>query len=474
MKILVAIANYGLKNRDYLRKLIDEYTSMSYGIDIVVLSNIPKELGSDIEVRVGLPTKNPWSLPFAHKGIFAKRMRDYDLFIYSEDDILIQQRNIEAFVRVQEVLPENEIAGFLRYEESSVGKTPFLSMPDIQAYYHWLANSIESIGEYSFARFSNEHSACYMLTQNQLQKAIASGGFLVPPHEGRYDLLCTAATDPYTQCGFTKVICISHIQDFLVHHLSNAYVRETGIGSSELELQINALLSIKGKRESQWELFPTRTKLNTAKWDKFYYPGLLKKKKDDFLAPIPEDAQNILSVGCGWGGQAEAKLLQQGHRVVGIPLDPIIAESAKSRGIEVVCSDFNRARKTLKNEKFDCILFDNILQHLPNPVKVLAEYGELLAEKGYMVVTVPNFRYAKYLYEPYKTKELYKVRKVFDKTHLHFTTPKLVAKWFTQSGLKVVKAKYNIKDRFRRLAIMSLGLLDKYLAPEILFVIKKS
>ena len=109
MNILVAIANYGLKNQAYLQKLIDEYKSMSYSVDIVVLSNIPKELDPDIEVIVGLPAKNPWSLPFTHKRIFAERSKYYDLFIYSEDDILIKQKNIEAFLKVQAILPDDEI-----------------------------------------------------------------------------------------------------------------------------------------------------------------------------------------------------------------------------------------------------------------------------------------------------------------------------------------------------------------------------
>ncbi len=67
MKILVAIANYGTKNMPCLNTVINEYQSMSYDMDIIVLSNIPKELGRDIEVIVGLPSKAPWSLPFGHK-----------------------------------------------------------------------------------------------------------------------------------------------------------------------------------------------------------------------------------------------------------------------------------------------------------------------------------------------------------------------------------------------------------------------
>ena len=469
MKILVAIANYGLKNQAYLQKLIDEYKSMNYSVDIVVLSNIPKELDPDIEVIVGLPAKNPWSLPFTHKRIFAERSRDYDLFIYSEDDILVKQKNIEAFLRVQAILPDDEIAGFLRYEENPIDPTLPVSMPDIHAYYHWLPNSVKSYGENVFAFFSNEHSACYILTRKQLHKAIESGGYLVNPHEGRYDMLCTAATDPYTQCGFTKVICISQIQDFLVHHLSNVYVGKTGIESSEFELQLNALLATNNNSRSRDTLFQTQTLLNTAKWDKLYYETC----SNDVLELIPTHSKNVLSVGCGWGA-TEVELIKRGMRVVGIPLDSVIVESLKSRGIEVVYPDFDRANDVLKKEKFDCILFNNVLQYLSEPVKILKEYIKLLEKEGHVVVNIPNFKYAKYLYEILKKEELHKLKDGFDKTNLHRTVPKLVNKWFVQSGLKVVNAKYNINNRFRNLVNMSLGLLKEYFAYEVVFAAKPS
>ena len=53
MRILVAITNYGLKNQVYLKRLIHEYNAMSYDVDIVIFSNIPKDLGPNIEVKVG-------------------------------------------------------------------------------------------------------------------------------------------------------------------------------------------------------------------------------------------------------------------------------------------------------------------------------------------------------------------------------------------------------------------------------------
>ena len=73
MKTLVAIANFGKKNEKYLLRLLEEYRTMiRYKVDIVVLSNIPKILGPDIEVIVGLPTKDPWSLPLWSQDVVCR------------------------------------------------------------------------------------------------------------------------------------------------------------------------------------------------------------------------------------------------------------------------------------------------------------------------------------------------------------------------------------------------------------------
>lgn len=66
MKILVAIASYGQKNDAYLSRVLSEYRSMPYQADIVMLSNISRDLGRGVEVITGLPDSNPSSLPSGH------------------------------------------------------------------------------------------------------------------------------------------------------------------------------------------------------------------------------------------------------------------------------------------------------------------------------------------------------------------------------------------------------------------------
>src|SRR5262249_10758645 len=142
MKILVAIANYGTRNDKYLELLIKEYRSMQYEVDIFLLSNLQKNIDPSIQTIVGLPTEDPWSLPFLHKKLFEEKANDYDLYIYTEDDTLITQRNIEAFLAAAAVLPGDEIAGFIRSETDSRGNVFF---PTAHGPFHWATDSVRTI-----------------------------------------------------------------------------------------------------------------------------------------------------------------------------------------------------------------------------------------------------------------------------------------------------------------------------------------
>ena len=168
-RLLVVIASYGSKNLSLLKQLIGCYQCMSLDVDVTVVSNDPKDLGPSVNVIVGLPIKNPWSLPFAHKSIFAENLEKYDLFAYSEDDMGVSEQNILAFVDATQQLATDEIAGFLRYELDESG---LRSYPDVHAGYHWKPHSVRRRGEHVIAEFTNEHSAFYVLTKDQLRRAI--------------------------------------------------------------------------------------------------------------------------------------------------------------------------------------------------------------------------------------------------------------------------------------------------------------
>ena len=458
MRILVAIANYGFKNTEYLNRMIHEYRSMQCRIDVVVLSNVSKKFGPSIEVIVGLPTKDPWSLPFGHKKVFADRLEGYDLFIYSEDDILITWENISCFLQVANVLPEDHISGFLRYELDSAGGKWY---PDFVGPYHWLPTSVKKVEAITVAEFSNVHAACYVLTRDQLRKAISSGGYLVEPHQGRYDLLCSAATDPYTQCGLRKVICISHISGALVHHLSNRYAGTLGVNEDDFNRQVVFMLSQGFQEKSRQTLFPTTKCIDNIRWDKEYFGG----PNRDLLSMVSQNNKRILSVGCGFPS-TETTLVQNNHIVTVMPLDSIIGTISTSRGIAVTEPNFEKAFHDLDGVLFDCIIFSDVLQHLKDPLDMLSRAVRLLTPDGEFLISIPNFRYLKFFKHnfPYP---LFK-RWRYSENLMQMVERKHLEKWFRSIGFNEVHYQYAIEPQHSKRFKTTLAIGNALLAFRLL------
>ena len=120
LRLLVAIASFGQNHLEYLKRIIKTYRSMAMHVDIVVVCEAPKALGPGVEVLVGLPARNPWSLPFAHKRVLAENVGNYDLFAYSEDDVEVTEAHIQSFLRVSPVLAEDEIVADILSVNSNV------------------------------------------------------------------------------------------------------------------------------------------------------------------------------------------------------------------------------------------------------------------------------------------------------------------------------------------------------------------
>jgi 2-polyprenyl-3-methyl-5-hydroxy-6-metoxy-1,4-benzoquinol methylase len=459
MRVLATIANYGTANDRYLSRVLGEFRKLRGDVDIVVTTNIPKDLGPDVEVVVGLPDKDPRSLAFAHKRVLAERRDSYDLFIYTEDDNPITQRNIDAFLRVTEVLPENELAGFLRTETSPDGEIYF---PEVRNQYHWDAASMCSRGGYTFAYFTDEHSGCYAVTREQLGKAIASGGFLVPIHEGRYPPLETAATDPYTQCGFRKMMCISHFEDFLVPHLSNKSVGHWPIApGKEFYPQLRALQCVSKNGKSRTTLFPVETKVFHEHWSKNYYEPC----QHELLSLVPGGTRNVLSIGCGLG-VTEKGLMEKGMHVKAVPIDSVIAACAEARGVEIVYGNARMAREKLANERFDCLLFSNLLHLVPDPAEFLASFAELLTPGGCAIASVPNLSGLRRLARRIRLRDHVANPTSYNAHGMHVTTGRVLRRWFRQAGLKPKRTLYEVVEQ-KRADRLSFGLAKPILGSNV-------
>ena len=378
----MVVANYGHGNDSYLHRLLEEFRGMQLPLDVHVMTNVPKDLGKQVTVHVGLPTRNPRSLPFGHRRIFAEHLGRADYFIYCEDDTLITEANIRAFLEASQLLKGDEIPGFLRIERLPGSE---LIMESAHGPYRWDPASLVRRGPYTFACFTNDHSAFTMASRRQVQRAIDSGGFLVAPHVGRFGMLETAASDLYTQCGLKRLVCISRIEDFLVPHLSNANSFKWGLKYDEFLAHTRALERIDKEQGWKGSLFEVETRLSRGFWSK----NLYEHPDPKVLDLIPAGAKTVLSVGSGWG-ETEEFLAKRGLQVTSLPVDAVFADCQRRRGIQTLEGPFETSISALKARKFDVVLMLDLIHLVPEPSRWLSVVRTLTSPGGALLACVPR------------------------------------------------------------------------------------
>jgi 2-polyprenyl-3-methyl-5-hydroxy-6-metoxy-1,4-benzoquinol methylase len=98
--------------------------------------------------------------------------------------------------------------------------------------------------------------------------------------------------------------------------------------------------------------------------------------------------RKVLEVGCASGYMSE-RLQKAGCRVTGIDFNRKMAEKARRFCVDVAVLDIEKEEPDLDG-RFDVIIFADILEHLRNPLEILQRYRELLADRGRIILSVPN------------------------------------------------------------------------------------
>jgi SAM-dependent methyltransferase len=284
---------------------------------------------------------------------------------------------------LQGALRDDEVAGFIRYER---GENGLISLPDFRDHFHWEIDSVRRRGGWTVAEFTNAHSAFYALTQAQLKRAIKSGGFAVQPHEREYDMLCSAATDPYTSCGLRRMIGISRLNELLILHAPNRYVGKIGLPLAMVEQQIQALLEIDAGSRPPFRLLQYPAAKDAKTYHEVLPPEIVT------LALAGDSVRTVLSIGCGWG-DTETKLARRGLSVAAIPLDSVIGAVPEAQGIEVLLVSLENGIRELGNRRFDAILISNILHLVNDPVALMKSLASLLSPGGRVIILSSNADY---------------------------------------------------------------------------------
>lgn len=168
-------------------------------------------------------------------------------------------------------------------------------------------------------------------------------------------------------------------------------------------------------------------------------PSDYRTSFNEFVFNLVPQKSKVLDVGC-WNGNLGAGLIEEkGCTVDGIDNDADVLSEAKTRGYRNVYKiDLNSSTIDFSDvDRYDCIVFADVLEHLINPLEVLKDLSDHLHRNGKIIISLPNVAFALNRFNLLLGKWDYTKYGTLDKTHLRFFTLKTAAKLIEESGLEL-------------------------------------
>jgi 2-polyprenyl-3-methyl-5-hydroxy-6-metoxy-1,4-benzoquinol methylase len=169
-------------------------------------------------------------------------------------------------------------------------------------------------------------------------------------------------------------------------------------------------------------------------------PGVTYPDADrqDLIPLVPPSATRVLDVGCWQGAFGRALKRERSNLiVVGIELNAAAAAVAGDRLDRVVAGRF--PEDIHRDEgPFDCIVFNDVLEHLVDPWQALRVARLLLPDSGKVVAVIPNVRHVRIVVPLVLGGRWdYEDTGLLDRTHLRFFTRATMIELFESEGYKV-------------------------------------
>jgi SAM-dependent methyltransferase len=154
------------------------------------------------------------------------------------------------------------------------------------------------------------------------------------------------------------------------------------------------------------------------------FRGLFESKKwFNFLEGSPDlsifikSDESILDIGCSYGASAKI-VMERGGLWTGIEIDSRCCEYLRNIELRHFMGSIEEFAEISK-EKFDMIMFSQVLEHLYDPLSALRAATKILTDNGRILVSMPNYE------SRYKRK--------YGKLWLHWHIPYHVGQWSKKS-----------------------------------------
>jgi SAM-dependent methyltransferase len=153
---------------------------------------------------------------------------------------------------------------------------------------------------------------------------------------------------------------------------------------------------------------------------------------------VPKGAR-VLEFGCATGYMSEVLKTSKGCSVTGIEIDPEAGELAKEHCDRVIVGDAEELDydELLRKERFDAILFVDVLEHLKEPGDLLERIRPFLSRRGSVLASIPNIAHGSVRLALLAGEFRYRRTGLLDDTHLRFFTRQGVQELFERSGFVI-------------------------------------
>lgn len=159
--------------------------------------------------------------------------------------------------------------------------------------------------------------------------------------------------------------------------------------------------------------------------------------RPEMLSFVPTSSRRLLDVGCGTG--TFGAWLKQRRQIEVWGVEPFASAAAKAADKldRVITGPFG-PEADLPAGFFDCIVFNDVLEHMVAPDHALRYAKTLLSAGGAILASIPNVRYLPVLWQlGVRGSWEYGDCGILDRTHLRFFTKSSIIQMFQNEGYAV-------------------------------------
>ncbi len=161
----------------------------------------------------------------------------------------------------------------------------------------------------------------------------------------------------------------------------------------------------------------------------------------------------VLDIGCSSGNLGNVIKQETNSAVVGVEIDVEDAKRAEKvlDKVYTVNLEAEDIPADLKGQRFDYIIFVDVIEHFVTPVDTLKKIKDLLKPSGKVLFSIPNMAHMSVRLMLLDGKFTYGETGLLDKTHLHFYDKEEVCRVFEDSGYEIETFDWVSRDYPREL-----------------------